>query len=148
MTGGERDIDERRLDFELRGKTMTVYLFLLKHRIPVGTREVQRALGFSSPSIAVHHIDKLLRLGIVQKDEYGRYVLAKKVDVGVLNAFVSVGRFALPRLGFYAAFFTTITLAYLLVNSSQLDLYASIGTVGAVLAFWFEALRVWRKKPF
>jgi DNA-binding transcriptional ArsR family regulator len=148
MSGDEKKKQEDRIEFELRGKTMEVYMYLLRHKEPLGTREVQRALGFSSPSIVVHHIDKLLRLGIVEKDDYGRYVLAKKVDAGVLNAFVQLGRFPLPRLGFYAAFFTTIAFAYLIVNLARLDLYAVFGTVGGALAFWYEALRIWKRKPF
>ena len=137
-----------RVDYELRGKTLTVYLYVLKHGKAIGVREVQKALGFSSPSVAFHHLDKLVGLGVVEKDEYDRYVLAKKVDVGILHSFVSVGRVTLPRLGFYAAFFTTIGAAYLLLDRGSLDLYALIGTVGGAGVFWYEAWRVWRRKPF
>ena len=111
-------------------------------------REIQKDLGFSSPSVAFHHLDKLVNLGIVAKDEYDRYVLVKKVDTGILSAFVNVGRLALPRLGFYAAFFSTIAAAYLLLDWRVLDLYAVIGTVGGAAIFWYEAWRVWRRKPF
>ncbi|MDG6953853.1 MAG: hypothetical protein JRN33_02570 [Nitrososphaerota archaeon] len=137
-----------RVDYELRGKTLTVYLYVLKHGKAIGVREVQKALGFSSPSVAFHHLDKLVGLGVVERDEYDRYVLAKKVDVGILHSFVSVGGVTLPRLGFYAAFFTTIAAAYLLLERGSLDLYALIGTVGGAGVFWYEAWRVWRRKPF
>jgi DNA-binding transcriptional ArsR family regulator len=137
-----------RVDYELRGKTLTVYLYILKNGKAVGVREVQKALGFSSPSVAFHHLDKLLGLGIIEKDQYDRYVLAKKVDVGILHSFVSVAGIALPRLAFYAAFFTTIAAAYVLVNRASLDLYALIGTAGGSAIFWYEAWRVWRRKPF
>jgi DNA-binding transcriptional ArsR family regulator len=140
--------DREKIDYELRGKTLQVYLYLLKHGRAAGVREVQKELGFSSPSVAFHHLDKLLGLGVVEKDEYDRYVLAKKVDTGVLNAFVSVGGLALPRLGFYAAFFTTVAAAYLILDPAGLDLYAAIGTVGGSAVFWYEAWRIWRRKPF
>ncbi len=132
----------------MRGKTLTVYLYLLKHGKAMGVREVQKELGFSSPSVAFHHLDKLVDLGVVEKDQYDRYVLAKKVDTGILHSFVSVGGVALPRLGFYAAFFTTIAAAYLLFNQGSLELYALVGTVGGAAIFWYEALRVWRRRPF
>ncbi len=48
-------------EYVLRGKTLKVYLYLLRHKQARGVSEVQHALGFSSPSIAVHHLDKLLR---------------------------------------------------------------------------------------
>ncbi|MDG6988028.1 MAG: hypothetical protein JRN21_01745 [Nitrososphaerota archaeon] len=137
-----------RVDYELRGKTLTVYLYILKHGKAIGVREVQKALGFSSPSVAFHHLDKLVDLGVVEKDEYDRYVLAKKVDAGILHSFVSIGGVTLPRLGFYAAFFTTIAAAYLLFDRGSLDLYALIGTIGGAGVFWYEAWRVWRRKPF
>jgi len=140
--------DRQRVDYELRGKTLTVYLYLLRHGKAVGVREIQKGLGFSSPSVAFHHLDKLVDLGVVEKDEYERYVLTRKVDTGILHSFVSIAGITLPRLGFYAAFFTTIAIAYLLLNSSSLDLYALIGTVGGAAIFWYEAWRVWRRKPF
>jgi len=140
--------NKERVDYELRGKTLTVYLYLLKHGKAVGVREIQKELGFSSPSVAFHHLDKLVDLGVVEKDEYERYVLARKVDTGILHSFVSIAGLNLPRLGFYAAFFTTIAVAYLLLNRNSLDLYALIGTVGGAAIFWYEALRVWRRKPF
>jgi predicted DNA-binding transcriptional regulator len=142
-------VEERaRVEYELRGKTLQVYLYLLKHGRAAGVREVQKGLGFSSPSVAFHHLDKLANLGIIQRDEYDRYVLAKKVDTGILHSFVNIGGVTLPRLGFYAAFFSTVAVAYLVTNRSLLDLYAIIGTVGGALVFWYEAWRVWRRKPF
>jgi len=142
------EVERERIEYELRGKTLKVYLHLLRQGGSVGVREVQRELGFSSPSIAAHHMDKLLRLGIVEQDKYSNYVIAKKVDPSVLQAFVNVGRFTLPRVGFYAAFFSTIAAAYVVQNLQFLDIYALIGGVGGALAFWYEAWRAWRRKPF
>jgi predicted DNA-binding transcriptional regulator len=147
-TPSSRESDRDRIEYELRGKTLKVYLFILKQRKPVGVREVQRELGFSSPSVAYHHIEKLTRLGIVEQDGLGNYVLSKKVDPGILQAFVNVGKFSLPRLGFYAVFFTSVSIAYLVADYNYLDLYALVGTVGGAAAFWFEAARLWRRKPF
>ena len=66
----------------------------------------------------------------------------------MLGSFVSIGGLTLPRLGIYAAFFTTIAAAYLSANRGSLDLYAFIGTLGGAAVFWYEAWRVWRRKPF
>lgn len=136
------------MEYELRGKTLTVYLYILKHGKAMGVREIQKALGFSSPSVAFHHLDKLVGLGVVERDKYDRYVLVRKVDTGILHSFVSVAGLTLPRLGFYAAFFTTVAVSYVLFDRGSLDLYALIGTVGGAAVFWYEAWRVWRRKPF
>ncbi len=140
--------EKARVDYELRGKTLQVYLYLLRHGKAAGVREVQKELGFSSPSVAFHHLDKLTSLGIIERDEYERYVLVKKVDAGILHSFVNIAGLTLPRLGFYAAFFTTIAVAYIYTNRSYLDLYALIGTLGGSLVFSYEAWRVWRRRPF
>ena len=97
---------------------------MLKQSKPVGVREVQRDLQLSSPSVAFHHIEKMVRLGVVEQDQLGNYVIAKKVDPGILQAFVNVGKFSLPRVGFYAVFFSTIAAAYVLSNLRFLDVYA------------------------
>ncbi len=140
--------DMEKIEYELRGKTLKVYLYMLKQGKPVGVREVQRELGFSSPSVAFHHLEKLMRLKVVEQDQMDNYVIAKKVDPGILQAFVNVGRFSVPRVGFYAAFFTTVALAYVVYNLRGLDVYALVGTLGASAVFWFELFRIWRRKPF
>src|SRR6266571_7462148 len=95
-------------EYVLRGKTLKVYLYLLRHKQARGVSEVQHALGFSSPSIAVHHLDKLLRLGVVSKDEFGSYILERKIDSSILQGFVNIGSLILPRFAFYAGFFLVI----------------------------------------
>jgi hypothetical protein len=135
-------------EYALRGKTLAVYMYMIRRKEAEGISEVQHALGFSSPSIAAHHLDKLLRLGVVSKDEFGRYHLERKIDVSVLQAFVSVGSLFLPRFAFYAGFFLIISIAYILFNINYLDFFAVVGTVGAVVVFFYESWRSWRKKPF
>ena len=134
--------------YNLKGKTLKVYLHLLSSAEPVGVREVQRALDFSSPNVAFHHIEKLLSMGLIEKDNYGRYYTAKKVDVAILQPFTKIGRFLLPRLSFYAAFFTTLTVAYIIQHLGSTDIYALIFGLAATVTFWYEAVRTWVKKPF
>ena len=38
--------EKAKIEYELRGKTLKVYLYVLKQGKPVGVREVQRELGF------------------------------------------------------------------------------------------------------
>jgi hypothetical protein len=88
-----------------------------------------------------------VELALVSQDEYGRYFVVQKVQVGVLQAFVNIGGLTVPRLAFFAAFFTTMLIAYLILNFNDLDVYAvGFATAGAV-AFWFETARVWIKRP-
>src|SRR5438093_8989156 len=80
----------------------------------VGVREVQRALNFSSPTLALYHLDKLKDLGLVSKDT-GEYRLIKEVKVDVLKQFLRLGRVFVPRFALYAAFFTVLFVYYVLI---------------------------------
>lgn len=144
QAGGSNNSD---IEQQLKGKTLQVYMYMIRRKEPVGVREVQRDLDFSSPSVANYHIDKLLHLALVGQDEYGRYYILQKVQVGVLQAFVNIGGIAVPRLTFFAAFFTTMLIAYVVLNFSNLDVFAIGFAVAGAFAFWIETLRIWSKRP-
>ena len=102
------------LEYALRGKAWRVYWYLLKNGKPVSVREVQRALHFSSPSVANHHLEQLRELGLVEKQEIGgHYVLVSQVKIGVLRHYVKLGKLLFPRYFFYAVFSTAFYVAYL-----------------------------------
>jgi DNA-binding transcriptional ArsR family regulator len=136
----------------LRGKTLLVYWYLLQRPThTAGVREVQRALGFSSPSIAVHHLEKLRDLGLVRKKGTGEYVLEEEVKVGVLRFFTRIGRFLVPRYLFYSVLFLTMFIAYLalcIINRLIPNLYVLIFGLAANIILWFETFRLWKAKPF
>ena len=144
--------DEKRLEFELRGKAWKVYWLLLKRGSPMSVRQVQRALHFSSPSVAQHHLDRLCDLGLVQKQSSGgSYLLTSEVKIGVLRHFVKLGRLLFPKYFFYAIFSTTFYVIYLTVlmqSLSQENLFVVF--FGAIVSaiFWYEAVRIWQSKPF
>jgi DNA-binding transcriptional ArsR family regulator len=140
------------LEYSLRGKAWKVYWFLLKSGQPVGVREVQRGLRFSSPSVAFHHLEQLRELGLVEKKEIGgHYALVGEVKIGVLKHYVKLGRLLFPRYFFYAVFSTVFYVAFLLLllqGFSRENLF--IISFGAVVCFvfWYEAYRVWSMRPF
>jgi predicted DNA-binding transcriptional regulator len=146
-----RELDMATLESALKGKTLLVYWYLVQQPThTVGTREVQRALGFSSPSIAVHHLEKLLDLGLIQKRATGDYVLEEEVKVGILRFFTRLGRFLVPRYLFYSVLFSTMLVAYLtlcVVNQITPSLYTAMFGLIASVIFWFETVRLWRAKP-
>jgi DNA-binding transcriptional ArsR family regulator len=139
------DVD---MDSELRGRTLRAYLFILKSPKAVGVRELQRALGLSSPSVAYHHLDKLTRMGLIAKDQYGEYTLVKNASVNVLQAFTQIGRLLVPRFIFYAVFFTTLLVGYATLFGSRSNVFALTFGIFACFFAWYETLRTWRKRPF
>ena len=138
------------IEEKLKGKTLRVYYYMLLTGRAVGIREVQRKLGFSSPSEAAYHLDKLVELGLAKKGSEG-YVLAENVHVGVLKYFVFIGKYMLPRYLFYAVFFTTILITYILIYPQTLSTHniaAIVFGFFASLIAWFETYNCWRQKPF
>lgn len=140
--------DAGKVERELKGKTLQVYVYMLKRKEPVGVRELQRDLKFSSPSVANYHIEKLIDLNLVSKDEYGRYYLSQKAQVSVLESFVNVGGRTIPRMSFFAAFFTTLLIAYVTLNINAINIHALGFAIAGASAFWFETIRVWRRRLF
>ncbi len=144
--------EENRLEYELRGKAWQVYWLLLKNGRPVSVREVQRTLHYSSPSVAQHHLEQLRSLGLVEKQDVGGdYALVGEVKIGVLRHFVKLGRLLFPRYFFYAVFSTTFYLAYLIMlvqTWTRENIFISVFGAVVTIIFWFEALRIWRLRPF
>ncbi len=140
------------IESQLKGKTLQVYWYLLgSSSHSSGVRELQRALKFSSPSVAVHHLEKLQNLGLVKKKGTGEYVIVEEVKVGLLRFFTRVGRFLTPRYLFYSVWLSTMLVAYLLlygVTGSVHNFFAlAFGIIGC-LVLWFETIKLWREKPF
>ena len=152
MSESTHGIDIAFLESELKGKTLLVYWYLLQQPThTVGVREVQRSLNFSSPSIAVHHLQKLENLGLIEKKGTGEYVLEEEVKVGILRFFTRMGSFLVPRYLFYSVLFTTMLATYLIVSFIAQVLpsfYALAFGVIALVIFWIETIRLWRARPF
>lgn len=144
--------DEGKLEYALRGKAWKVYWLLLKNGRPMSARKVQKALHFSSPSVAQHHLEQLREMGLVQKQEVGsHYYLVGEVKIGVLRYFVKLGRLLFPRYLFYAVFSTTFYLTYLILsmsNFSRESLFLIVFGAIVTAIFWYETIRVWSLKPF
>jgi DNA-binding MarR family transcriptional regulator len=151
LTGSVEMKDEEKLAADLKGNTLRVYLYVLKSAgSNVGVREVQRALSFSSPTLAVYHLDKLVELGLLEK-KYGEYKLVREVKVGVLKQFIRVGRVLLPRHLFYASLFTTLLVLYAvyLVGFERVSfssVFALIFGALGVITSWYETMKAWREK--
>ncbi len=129
----------------ISGTTLKIYLFLVRYGRPIGVRELQRKLGLSSPSLAAYHLNKLVRLGLVEKDSEGRYVVKRIIGTPLLIHFMKLPGILVPRLLFYAIFATIITF-FMIVYGPSLEafLIALVTLVVMSFALWYETIRVWR----
>lgn len=89
--------------------TFRVYVFLLRGG-EASVRDVYRGCSLSSPSLALHHLEKLEGLNLVCRDEGGVYhAVARKF--GVLRFFYRTGAWLLPRSFFYVMLYAAIGFA-------------------------------------
>lgn len=143
---------DRIIESELKGLTLRVYWHILGSKNQtIGVRPVQRALGLSSPSVALHHLEKLRTLGLLEKDTTGEYRLVERVNVGVLQNFVGIFGFLLPRYLFYSTMFTVMIALYPIFyppDFSTHNIVAFIFAATALAVSWTETYRAWRLRPF
>jgi len=106
--------DVNALEKEVAGEynTFRTYVYMLKMKVS-SARAVQRALGFSSPALATHHLQKLENFGLVAKDRYGNYHVVPK-NFGILKLFIVTGRWIVPRTTVVAAMFAVMTIGFLI----------------------------------
>jgi predicted DNA-binding transcriptional regulator len=135
---------------QLRGNTLIVYWYMVRTNKPLGAREIQRAVGLSSSSLVLHHLNKLIGLGLVGKDNYGAYVVARRVRSGLLGFFIGTGRLFVPRFILYAVFYTGFLVSASLLFLFRIDttvLILLVSLTVSMLVFWFETVRMWRVQP-
>lgn len=130
----------------LRGNTLRTYLQVLKNG-PCELREVQHALGFSTPSLASYHLNKLQEAGYVSQDERSRYLVSSEAVGEVLEGFSKIGSAIVPQSTFFAVLFS-ILIAYFSYEALEAQSFVPLlatASAGAVLVLWYETLRVWRR---
>lgn len=131
--------------------TFRVYLYMVKEGKPVGPRDVMRGASLSSPSVAYRHLQKLTDLGLVEKDQYGAYVVKDKASV---KGYVWVGRSLLPRLLLYSFFFIGVLAVEVVVVGIRIMVNEAISTdlmllslitAAAAILLMIEGLQLKRK---
>ena len=137
---------------ELNSTLFKTYVFLVKTGKPVGPRDLMRGACLSSPSVAYRNLQSLIDLGLVAKDEYGNYIVKKKVTI---KGYVWIGKTLIPSFTVYGFIFIGVLIAeiavlipHLLKGSAIEESFwlLTIVTVVSAAVFLVEAWR-FRKKP-
>jgi len=131
---------------EIRGNTLKVYLYLLRHG-PSELRDVQHGVGLSSASLASYHLGKLSDAGFVTQDEHGRYSAVKEASDRVLDGYSKIGPAIVPQLFFFALLFSILVafFSFGAMYASGFTPYVVALCVAMVIVFWYETVRLWRR---
>jgi hypothetical protein len=142
-------VGDERLASELQGNTLRVYWYFIKNpNASSGPRDIQRKLGFSSPSLAVYHLEKLVNFGVVEKTA-GAYHLLRVIDVDMLKQFTRIRGFIFPRQVLYASMWTTLLAGYLCAFRTA-NSYSAFALLFGILGtgiFWYESFKNWQNRP-
>ena len=131
---------------DIRGNTLRVYVYLMRSGASE-LREVQRSLGFSTPSLASYHLGRLVEAGYATQDEHGRYFVVQGATNTILDGYTKLGGVVVPQLLFFAILFSTVIgfFAYMsLIYTAYVPLLVATSAV-MVVVFWYETARVWRR---
>jgi DNA-binding transcriptional ArsR family regulator len=125
---------------------MLVYWLVLE-KGPVGLRDVQRLIGFSSPSTAVYHLERLKTRGYVDRNIEGKYHATKSKKPGVLRFYVLIGRHLLPKSLIYGIVLSIAGVVALHLASYRYDIVlALLPAFLAAIVFWYETFDLFRYK--
>ena len=97
---------------KLEGITLNVYLYVLRKGTPVGPRDAVKGAHLSSPSVAYRHLEKLEDLGLLEKNEFGEYVVKRKARVA---GYIWLGRQMVPKMLAYSLVFLGVLIIELVV---------------------------------
>jgi len=135
---------------KLKGTTLRVYWHLIRSGKPTTIRRLQRSLGFSSPSVASYHLEKLMDMDLVKKNVSGDYELKKTVSLEAMSSFVRISHLMIPRYMFYTTFFFTLLIVFIVGYASSLSqqgVFALVFGVSGLVITGYETWRQWRLKP-
>jgi predicted DNA-binding transcriptional regulator len=135
------------VDAELKGNTLRVYTYIFRTQ-KAGIRQVQRTLGLRSASLAQYHLDKLVEMGLLTKDELSsEYVLARQIKVEALEKFLKVGTHMVPRFLLYSVTLSVLLgyFAYLSIfQTKMIDVWTFVFALAGFAITWFETAKAWR----
>jgi hypothetical protein len=133
------------------GKTLDVYLCILTAESAIGVRDIWRALGFSSPSLAQYHVNKLLDLKLIETDFEGKYKINDQESIEALRSFLLLRGMLIPRLTIYSAMILGLMVSYVMYwpwRGDFRDLVTLFIGLFSAGAFLFEAVKQYRGLDF
>ncbi|MFX1554251.1 MAG: winged helix-turn-helix domain-containing protein [Promethearchaeota archaeon] len=139
----------------LHGKTLQVYWYILTHS-RAGVREIQKALKMVSSGTVAYQLDKLMKAGIISKNEKdGKYYVKEGVKKGVLGFYFRLGPLMIPRYSLYLVVNILGVLGYVFLAwmygdefiTNPASLLFLFFIIFCTLVFIYESIKIWKRKP-
>ena len=142
-------------DKVLQGKTLQVYWYIITHR-SAGVREIQKALKMVSSGTVAYQLDKLVKAGIISKNDVdGKYYVKEGVKKGVLGFYFRLGPFMIPRFSLYLVINILGVVGYVYFAWIYGDAFITnpasflflFFIIFCSVVFIFESMKIWERKP-
>jgi len=139
----------------LQGKTLQVYWYILTHH-RAGVREIQKALKMVSSGTVAYQLDKLMKAGIISKnDEDGKYYVKEGVKKGVLGFYFRLGHLMIPRYSLYLVINILGVIGYIYLATIYGDAFITSPAsllflffiIYCTCVFIYESMKIWKRKP-
>jgi DNA-binding transcriptional ArsR family regulator len=139
----------------LQGKALQVYWYILTHH-SAGVREIQKALKMVSSGTVAYQLDKLMKAGIISKnDKDGKYYVKEGVKKGVLGFYFRIGPVMVPRYSLYLSVNILGVVVYVFLAgiygdnliTNPASLLFIIFLIFCTAVFIYESIKVWERKP-
>lgn len=139
----------------LRGKALQIYWYLLTHK-RAGVREIQKSLKISSPGTVTYQVNKLMKTGIISKNEEdGKYYVKEDVKKGVLGFYFRFGSFMIPRFSVYLVINILGFVGYIIFASIYGDMFIThpgsllllFFLIFGTFVYIFESIKILKRKP-
>jgi hypothetical protein len=139
----------------LQGKTLQIYWYILTHH-RAGVREIQKALKMVSSGTVAYQLDKLMKAGIISKnDKDGKYYVKGGVKKGILGFYFRLGPCMIPRYSLYLVINILGIIGYVYLAIIYGDIFithpASLLFLFFIIfctsVFIFESIKIWNRKP-
>jgi DNA-binding transcriptional ArsR family regulator len=139
----------------LQGKTLQVYWYILTHH-RAGVREIQKALKMVSSGTVAYQLDKLMKAGIISKnDEDGKYYVKEGVKKGVLGFYFRLGHLMIPRYSLYLVINILGVIGYVYLAIIYGDAFITnpasllflFFIIYCTCVFIYESIKIWKRKP-
>ncbi len=119
-------------------EVLQAYLKLLRHSGSIGVREFQRLMNYNSPGKAKFILEKLARLGLVERLESGEYKVKEKLPF-YLSSYMVLKGILLPRVLVFTIFTTVFALTYTTLVKIPLDTIIAFTII--LLPYWIESVK-------
>ena len=139
----------------LQGKVLQVYWYILTHKF-AGIREIQKALDFTSSGTVAYQITKLLKAGIISKENMeGKYSINEEIKIGVLKFFIRIGNRMVPRISLYLIMYILGFIVFLFLAIIQgenfvanpVSLFLLFFLIVGIIIFVIESYKIWKLNP-